>query len=726
MKYRCISASLLFLAITAIATRDTYGQSQENLPHEVEPFLQQAHVPYTRAQGHLLNDARNVQFHPNGTLSVDILDGRATYQGGEWSIDHGSTEPNATQVDAGLSDQWPDLARFVDDPSRIRQIAESQQEVAVAAETGLFLSDGRQWRMELPRDGARRWAPLDVRGVVYDRKNRLWFACPQGVGCRDSTGQWTLYTAHDGLPFNDFTCLAAGSSGVWFGTTNGLLRRHEHQWEFRHGRRWLLDNHVRSIAVDNHGNAWIATAGGVSCIEFHEMTLGQKADLFREQIEAHHRRTPYGYVNPAVLKAPGEKSTATPQWSDNEGHYMGLYLAAMGLGYAARGDLQLRDDAHRAFEALAFLSEVTQGGTHPAPSGFIARTILPTQGPDPNLEFGPEYNRRRIERDALWKPIVPRWPIDESGKWYWKCDSSSDELDGHYLGYGVYYDRVCQTEAERDRVRGVVRRVTDHLLENNLRQVDHDGLPTRWGHFAPRDLNQNPQWWEERGLNSLSILTYLTVAHHITGDAKYRKVARELAVEQGYAMNGMTQPKHIAGVGSFGQSDDRMAFMNYYHLLRYETDPKLLGMYRFAAYRHWQVEKYERNPLFNFIYAACNQGRDYVDHWGVHHLSPDGDWLQSSVDTLKRYPLDLVDWPMSNAHRLDVSLLPSHVREPGRRNGLGGGLDRRPFRIDEQYLASWGHDPWQLKSGGSGRTLNPPTPYLLAYYLGLAHGFLTE
>lgn len=200
-----------------------------------------------------------------------------------------------------------------------------------------------------------------------------------------------------------------------------------------------------------------------------------------------------------------------------------------------------------------------------------------------------------------------------------------------------------------------------------------------------------------------------------------------LANDHGYAMNGMAQPKHQSGPGSFGQGDDRMAFMNYYHLLRYETDPRLLNMYRFAAFRHWQIKKYERNPLFNYyIYAACNLGKTFEDHWGSHDLSPAKSWLDDSIDTLKRYPLDRTDWPMSNAHRTDKLPLPDHVREPGKSAGFGYRVDGRPFRIDEQYLPTWGHDPWKLTNDSQGHTLSDGVSYLLAFYMGLAHGYIAD
>jgi len=41
----------------------------------------------------------------------------------------------------------------------------------------------------------------------------------------------------------------------------------------------------------------------------------------------------------------------------------------------------------------------------------------------------------------------------------------------------AYYDFCADTEAERERVREVVRDVTDHLLTHGFVLIDHDGKP---------------------------------------------------------------------------------------------------------------------------------------------------------------------------------------------------------------------------------------------------------
>jgi len=713
----------IFRATTGLALLAVSAVAMGEKPILIGTFDQERHRPYTVESGLPSNDVHRIARNDGGEVFAQTPNGAARWSGNRW-------EPIATETTPELlplEKQIADLA-IGSAAGEIRDYAERDGEKVLAAERGLYHSRGGPWELLLPEDQTRRWAPVDVRAVAYDHEGRLWFASPQGVGRREASGDWTLYTGADGLPYNDFTCMAAGPRGVWFGTTNGAILFEDGHWRFRQGRRWLLDNHVKDIAVTPDGSAWVATPGGVSCIAQEATTLAEKAAFFEAEIDRYHRRTEYGYVADAEMPEAGVKEGAEAQPTDNDGHYTGIYLAAASLGYGATGNSELKAKAHRAFEALAFLSEVTQGGSHPAPPGFIARCIRPTDGPDPNEEYSHEYDRVRLEGDKLWKQMPRRWPTDATGKWYWLCDSSSDELDGHYFGYGAYYDRVCETEAERDRVRAVVRRVTDHLIDNNYTMIDYDGKPTRWGHFSPESLSQDGNWWFESGLNAQSILTYLQVAHHVTGDLKYREHYLKLAWDHGYAMKTVTTPKIQFGPGSLGQGDDNMAFMNYYHLIRYETDPELLAMYRNSIYWYWNIEKYERSPYFNFIYAACNDGHFRSDQWRTFDLSPPARYMALGIDTLKRYPLDLIDWPLSNAHRIDVTRLGDHTQ--GTFSTLhedqGHGLEGLVYPIDEQHCLLWGEDPWRLSHTGDPRRLRDPTPFLIAYYMGLAHGFIVE
>ena len=221
------------------------------------------------------------------------------------------------------------------------------------------------------------------------------------------------------------------------------------------------------------------------------MTLAEKAEFYEQEIERYIKRTPYGYVAEAPLRKPGDKTSADPQDSDNDGLWTAMYGAGECFAYGATKDPKAKERAKKAFEALRFLQKVTQGCAHAPPKGYIARTIRPVDWPDPNVGRL-EGDREEQKRDRLWKVYEPRWPKSADGKWYWKSDTSSDELDGHYFFYPLYYDLCADTEAERERVREVVRDVTDHLLTHRFVLIDHDGKPTRWAIYGPQYLNHDP------------------------------------------------------------------------------------------------------------------------------------------------------------------------------------------------------------------------------------------
>jgi hypothetical protein len=244
--------------------------------------------------------------------------------------------------------------------------------------------------------------------------------------------------------------------------------------------------------------------------------------------------------------------------------------------------------------------------------------------------------------------------------------------------------------------------------------------------FAPDALNKNPVWFAERGLNSLSVLSYLCTAAHVTGDAKYMEAFRRLVDDHGYAQN-ITVPKHQSGPGSGNQSDDEMAFMSFYNLMLYCTDPTVRAIGAFSFHGYWELEQPELNPFFNFAYAGTCLGAKFSDQYDVLDLDPSGEWLEQSVDTLKRFPLDRVGWAHENSHRKDIIPLPAH-RRPGesvkgkgcRRNGL-------VVPVDETHFGHYNYDPWALDlTHHSGRELGDGTVFLLPYYMGLYHRFIVE
>ena len=156
--------------------------------------------------------------------------------------------------------------------------------------------------------------------------------------------------------------------------------------------------------------------------------------------------------------------------------------------------------------------------------------------------------------------------------------------------------------------------------------------------------------WEdpdETGLRALQILSHLRVALHLTADAKYRAKYQaaydDLVTNHKYHL--LTRNQKIMVPGSINHSDDELAFLSFYPLLQYETDPQLLEVYKQSLTRSWQIERPERNPLWNFIYAAGTGATEFD--------------RAESLQTLQQIPMDTIEWAVANSHRLDVPTDPT-------------------------------------------------------------------
>src|ERR1035441_5823529 len=150
-----------------------------------------------------------------------------------------------------------------------------------------------------------------------------------------------------------------------------------------------------------------------------------------------------------------------------------------------------------------------------------------------------------------------------------------------------------------------------------------------------------------------------------------------------------------------------MALMSFYNLMKYGNDPTLTDEVGYAFFCYWILESPEMNPFFNFCYAAFGVGRKYVNPWGTQDISPWAGWLEDSVDTLKRFPLDRFDGRHTNSRRLDLRLLTRQTGEPYEPAGKPRGyrVNDKVIPVDERFFNQWDRDPFELDTGGSGNGL---------------------
>jgi len=604
-------------------------------------------------------------------------------------------------------------------------------DTVIGCENGLFLHLNNGWEEIYPSDAYYSWSPSEVAALTIDTKGRLWFGAREGVG-RLENGKWKLFTGQEGLPYNNFTSAAAGPDGeVWFGTKKGAIRVEDDYFYYRFSRRWLPDDYVNDIVVDASGTAWIATKKGVSQIASIPMTFDEKASFFTKMTEERHNRM--GFIAPNNLNVPYDISSHELGISDNDGMYTSMYGAAQAFRYAVTGAQEAKELADRSLKACKWLVDITHE------PGFPARVIIPIDYREPvNEIYSKEYNKRHQQSDPFWKDIYPRFPISKDGNYRWKCDTSSDELAGHFFFYAIYYDLVAKTDEEKVMVREVVADITDHLIRNGFVLRDHDGKPTRWGNFSPEYMESF--WgWDQRGLNSMMMLSFLNVAKHVTGDVKYDETAKMLRDKYSYHINAM-HAKEFFPPDNVVPWDNNLSLMSFYGLINYEQDPELLLMYRESLEYTWLHISKQKNAFWNTIYGALCQKFSDLTARGIFNpevVFPENKlyapykstlfdtWdarTDDIVETLERIPMDLIGYEMDNTHRLDIQLDPT----PGQAPGMGWRYDTYAVPVDERGHVRQDRDGFALlyREVGGGKAEQEGTFYLLPFYMALYHNLI--
>jgi len=536
------------------------------------------------------------------------------------------------------------------------------------------------------RRSSGKWVNMDET-MMYPGNGRTYFALrqqkegaeillstPYSVGCISETGNHWVLRAADGLPFGPVKVIVPVDGGLWFGTDKGAIRK-DSVWRYYNGKRWLPDNKVNDILPIDSRTVWIATPNGISQIRQVQMTLEQKADSVGKVAELRHNRL--GLINHSKLKIPGDLSSSRMENEDNDGLWTACYLAAQCFRYGATKTQDARVIAVRTFEALERLETVTGISGYPARSYALATdSVKQSRSPHPK-----------------------RWHPSPDGKWQWLDDTSSDEIAGHIFSIALFYEIVAD-ENQKEKAKNLIERIMNHIVDNNFRMIDFDGLPTRWGIWTPDSLNHSKNWMFERGLNSLQILSHLKTVIHITGNPTFEKAYNELIEKHGYAKNAV-QAK-IIGPFETSHSDDILNFFPYYNLLKYGENDSNLPLYLQSLERTWKAVRADRMPVWNVMASAL--------------LEKDCG-LQVAKEELEQYPLDLINWTMDNSQRWDLQ----HDMLAGR-----GDANQavKPIPTPESNVSRWNTNPRQLNSGLNGTQEEDGSYFLFAYWMGRYYGFL--
>lgn len=409
------------------------------------------------------------------------------------------------------------------------------------------------------------------------------------------------------------------------------------------------------------------------------LTLARKAALFQQDMEARFLLDGQALCK---LKLPTAAREFVAYNMPDNAYMTGIYTATLAMKYAVTGEAEDLAAARRSLEALHLLCNVS------GVPGVLARAAWPMDQP--------------MDDDGVWRD-------SPCGAYRWRGDVSTDQVDGVMFGFALAYE-LFANEAEKARIARDAAAMADHILAHDMRIVDVDGEPTRWGRYDPEYIGRLER------MNALLWLQVLKVTAHVTGDEKYAALYREWALDHGYAELAVEARRNMNPLirGGINHSDDVLLYLAYVPLLMFEQEPPIRRSIVDSVTRSWEgSERFpgvrpEANPFYAFTMA-----------WFLD----DASGVEAAVNTLRWFPLDMkwnqdtiADYEKAFEFRFDPT-----PRSPEPAAGSPVPVDRRI-----RDWSAWVQDPYLSageRVGESALEFNGHD-YLLGYWMGRYYRFI--
>ncbi len=473
--------------------------------------------------------------------------------------------------------------------------------------------------------------------------------------------------------------------------------------EHFHSLRWLPAESVTSVALDPGTlSILVGTPGGAARLDKAQTTLADKAGRMLGQLDRWFWRLS-GFVSAnAVFPDPWSDGPVVLNDDDNDGQWTEEAVGAFCYAYRATGDERYYQAARKAVTNMALQIDI------PA-QDFIAAGL------------GRGFVTRSFVRDDeggvfASKATQPNWHLvhyADGHDYYWKDDTSSDEVTGHFYGLSIYHDLCAKDDEERAFVADHLAALAGFILDHGFMLVDLDGLPTSDGRWDPGALAVAVDglqacsdaghtivecidaWGGGAFLNSVEILGGMLAAWHVSGQARFLDAYESLVTASRYGelatFNDNVATWAIPGSANYG--DHELADLAFLTLLRYEPHPDRRQQWVDSMVEAWQYEVGERNPLKSLALAS---------------VLADPPGLAEGVRTLVDHPEDLRQVRMDNGHRLDVA-----------RNGTGR-FGEPQFGVvlpyDEIQAVRWDSNPYRIDGGDSPQVRRSPSFWMLPYW----------
>ncbi|MEO5997759.1 MAG: hypothetical protein ABIN89_13550 [Chitinophagaceae bacterium] len=487
------------------------------------------------------------------------------------------------------------------------------------------------------------------------------------------------------LPNTNLTVVKVIDKKIWFGSTKGaFMLRDDGKFDYYASARWIPSDNIVDIAKGEKWSVLLLTDKGLGEIHFQPMSLYDKAMFFEKQVRERHIRN--GFNATISRMTNGDPDTGILEDSDNDGLWTSMYLGAEVFRYAVTRSPEALKNCRESFDAMERLY-----------------TINPVKG----------FPARSFERRGYESADKDLWRKAEDPQWDWKSTTSSDEAIGHIFVFGAIAELIDDADLKSRAIR-LIDTLMQHIVEHDFYLIDWDGKPTRWGRWNPEYVNAMPVMVGDRKITSSNIIAMLQTAFHFTHKKIYKDKAFELIQKYGYLQNLMRPMKSIAEApgesdtlskllsSGWNHSDDEMYFLGYWGLYRYALNDTLKAKFRSSIIDHWEAERPEKEAAWNIVTAMT----------GIKDFD-----LEESIGYLQRYPLDLINWRVTNSQRKDIEFIAHNFR---------GQTIKEVLPPDESPIKRHNANLFTLDGGSNGRSENSAGDiWLLPYWMGRYFGVIS-
>ena len=598
------------------------------------------------------------------------------------------------------------------DVSGIKAIAvDSNKDVFVATNSGLYEYDGstvKQYTAANNEVGDNLISSL----AICDDKKSLLIGSYSGFTLYKDGKFERFFAKVDGLPMNQTTSASCNKNLLALGHIIGatFINTADSHIDYYLSKRWILDEYVNDVLIDKNGNRFIATKNGISRIYLVETTLADKIKYI-EDIQNQYFWRMDGFVAPDLVSSDDfEIKDPRLDDSDNDGLWTQMQIGAWCMAYAVTKDEYYYQKARKAIEVMFLEVDVPAIDFEKAGLGygFVTRSLV-------REDEGDVYTSKATQSN--WHPV------EYNGKkYYWKDDTSSDEIDGHFFGYSFYYDHCAKDDTERAEVAKRLGGIADYILRNGYQLLDLDGKKTTWGHWQPDYIGVSVDGMDRctkkypldlclesahggGWLNGTQILGFMLAAYRVTGDIKFYNAYEELITKYKYdkLIEFSDDVWTVTRPAIANHSDHELAMLAYTTLLRYEPNPDRRAKWLNNLLKFYEWEIPERQPMWAAVVAL---------------YSEDGAKVEDAIRTMREIPRDLREVYVDNSNRLDAK---------------DNGLDRhknpqwdRVFPYDEIRKMWWNGNPYAKADGGNPKVYGGPMFFSIAYWMLRYAGVLTE